>query len=202
MNCLDHFLDWLNTNSGAITAIATGVIAWFTVSLATVSRRQAELISDQIQLARDEFNATHRPKIIVRGFFMMKPDLPPGEPVRFGFVAHNIGETPGTIVEISTAATVLQADDQVPQNSGIPGPKTLNLTLASGQHEVLPTGDGYTITDSDAIEIGAGNSVLLCVGVVIYVDGAKIRRQTGFSRRYRPRGRVWDIVESEYEYAY
>jgi hypothetical protein len=63
---LNSSIEWLDTHAGAITSIATGVIAWFTISLVEVSRRQAELFGDQIKLAREEFLTTHTPTIVMR----------------------------------------------------------------------------------------------------------------------------------------
>jgi hypothetical protein len=70
---------WLDAQNGAITSVATVFIAVFTIVLAVVSRRQTKIISDQLKLASDEFAVTHRPRIVVRGFTMMQPELTIGE---------------------------------------------------------------------------------------------------------------------------
>lgn len=49
--------------SATITAIATGFIAWFTWTLKRSTDRLWKTSDDQIRLARDDFNATHRPWI-------------------------------------------------------------------------------------------------------------------------------------------
>src|SRR5437867_3113092 len=61
--CQAHFAD---ENNGLITALATVVVATFTIVLAHSTRRQASLTRDAIELGTREFLATHRPKIRVR----------------------------------------------------------------------------------------------------------------------------------------
>jgi phosphatidylserine/phosphatidylglycerophosphate/cardiolipin synthase-like enzyme len=61
--CVGRFLE---AHNGAISAIAAGVIAWFTVTLSRSTRRLAQDSVAQIKLARDEFNATHRPRVRAR----------------------------------------------------------------------------------------------------------------------------------------
>jgi len=63
---LGEIISWLESHNGAITALSTVVIAGFTSALFFVSRRQARLIDDQIRLARDEFHASHPPKLRAR----------------------------------------------------------------------------------------------------------------------------------------
>src|SRR6267154_4374112 len=61
--CEGAFVD---ANREAITAAATVAIAAFTLVLWLATSRQARLTAQTIALARDEFNATHRPRIRVR----------------------------------------------------------------------------------------------------------------------------------------
>ena len=191
---------WRLTSDGW-TAVFTGLLVAIGGATAIVLLRQSSLLRDQVELAREEFNATHRPKIMVRGFMMGKPDLPPGKTVDFAFACHNIGESPGTVIEVRSATTVLNVGERIRNNSGIPNPEQFDCTLASGEQNVFG-GSGGVIDDSESMDIDAGTRILLCVGVVTYIDSAKIKRQTGFCRQYRSRDRTWDIVEGEYEYAY
>jgi hypothetical protein len=59
-------IDFLQTYNGAVTAVATVFIGVFTYVLAIVTSRQARLTKESIDLARKEFIATHRPRVIVR----------------------------------------------------------------------------------------------------------------------------------------
>jgi archaellum component FlaG (FlaF/FlaG flagellin family) len=89
-------MGWLDTHGGAVTAMATGVIAWFTISLARASRHQAALSTDQIKLARQEFNAVHRPRIILREAYTA-PDV--SHLVTVMFNIENTGGSEATIVD-------------------------------------------------------------------------------------------------------
>ena len=56
-------LDKLNFYGAVITAIATAIIAWFTYTLRAAALKSADLTQQSIDLARDDFSATHRPWI-------------------------------------------------------------------------------------------------------------------------------------------
>jgi hypothetical protein len=93
--CTGAFID---KNDPAITALATAVIAIFTIVLVFVTNRQAKLTRDGIELARKEFIATHRPKIIIR--FIQGPFMDDNGH-QFAWISLvNIGDTPATIEEI------------------------------------------------------------------------------------------------------
>jgi hypothetical protein len=188
---------WLDAHNGAITAIATFVIAAFTIVLAWVSKAQAKLIDDQLKLARAEFSVTHRPRIIVRSFQMVNIDIPVGERPRFIFIAHNMGDSPGRLIEIRSGTLVLEANERIPNDLAFPHHEDLNATLASGQKVEVSV-----LVNNEAMEIFAEAKLLLCLGTIVYLDGAGNRRETGFCRRYKPDTRQWDSFESEYEYAY
>jgi hypothetical protein len=63
----------LETVSALIEAVSTAFIAWFTIKLTSVGRRQVrwmkqadKRIGDQIDLATNEFVAAHKPRLEVR----------------------------------------------------------------------------------------------------------------------------------------
>ena len=53
---------FLDDHNGSVSAAATAVIALLTLMLVIVTNRQARLTRASIDLARQEFAATHRPK--------------------------------------------------------------------------------------------------------------------------------------------
>jgi hypothetical protein len=73
----------LDANNGAITAIATFVMALFTIVLAFVSWWQAKLIGRQVALGREEFATTARAFVFIDGFntvlFTLEDQEGPGE---------------------------------------------------------------------------------------------------------------------------
>jgi hypothetical protein len=200
---VSEILCFLEAHNGAITALATVLIAAFTIVLAVVSNRQARLIEDQARIARNEFIVTHRPKIIVRAFQMLNPDAGVGVAPRVIFIAHNIGDSPARIIEVRSATLVQDINANLPNDLGFPFLENFHVTLVSGQKEVFPINGADPFVENEAMEIFARRSMLLCLGIVAYLDGAGTRRETGFCRRFMSDAREWSTLrDSEYEYAY
>ena len=84
-------LDFLDKYNGAVTAVATVFIAAFTIVLALVTGRQARLSRQAIDLARDEFTASHRPYLIVRDVCLDGNNV--------AYLLINKGDARATIVE-------------------------------------------------------------------------------------------------------
>jgi len=59
-------LEFLDKYNGAVTAVATAFIAIFAIVLVRVTGRQARLTTAALNLARQEFVATHRPRVVLR----------------------------------------------------------------------------------------------------------------------------------------
>src|SRR3954469_4439472 len=58
---------------------------------------QIGLVDEQVKLARDEFNASHRPKLRVRQFRNVSKT--PGDDFEIHFVCANVGDSPCDILE-------------------------------------------------------------------------------------------------------
>lgn len=65
-NIFTTALAFLDKYNGAVTAVATAFIAIFTIVLVRVTGRQARLTTAALNLARQEFVATHRPRVVLR----------------------------------------------------------------------------------------------------------------------------------------
>jgi len=76
-----------------------------------------------------------------------------------------------------------------------------SATLESGAQEVFPINDNARLEPSDTEEIEAHRAGFYYIGEIVYVDGANIRRITGFCRRYYPSERRWESINSQYEYS-
>lgn len=120
--------------------------------------------------------------------------------MRIVFVGHNIGDTAGKVIEIRSVTTVLGIHDKIPSNSGIRNPEKFDFNLISGTHEVFPANGGNILDDEEARNLKIGTHMLICVGVLVYIDASGIKRETGFCRRYRRTDRMWEVMESEYAY--
>jgi hypothetical protein len=191
-------------------AIFTGLLFVATVILAAVSVFQIKFLinadrkaAEQIKLAREEFAATHRPRVILRGFDIRNRDIPDGEPVRYVFVAHNVGDADARLVETRTATIILKDAERIPGNLSFPDLEPLSYTLAAGEHVLIPGNGGTAPEPGESMGVYANKLALICLGTLTYLDANNVRREAGFCRRYRPREDIWDIIrESEYEYAY
>ena len=194
---------WQRTISDPI-AYYTFWITVFTAALAGIGLIQGYLLNQQIRLARDEYSATHRPKIIVSGFqIVSNPELESPEKVAFIFTGRNVGDSPAKILEIRSATLVLRAKEKIPGDLSFSFKEKFNITLISQERELFPGNGGSLLEGNEPMEIYVGDKVLLCLGSIAYLGESGRKRETGFCRRYRSREREWDTIsESEYEYAY
>jgi hypothetical protein len=193
--------DSLETYNGAVTAVATIFIAAFTIVLALVTGRQARLSRESIDLAREEFISTHRPKIIVYGL-EFSGDLTEDKPVPVGFRYVNSGDTNAEITGFGTTIVRI-IPPALPAGLEF-RPQTMEppIEVPSGMH-----GFRLTIDTIGADQIASFESVMysenvICAGYVLYRDGNGTRRQNRvlptircrhrtLERRARPRIRIF-----------
>lgn len=192
---MSNFFYWrdafafVDNHNGAVTVIATVFICFFTFVLAIITRRQAILTRESINLARDEFVATHRPRIIVR--FIATSYLNGHQSVDVHVV--NIGESAATIRELGCGLARRKERDWLTR--GITGdPKQVDpIVLVSGERHVFEKAASITYADAeifgDAID-GTGDerrTIETCAfGSIRYTDETGIERETGFFRVYDP----------------
>jgi hypothetical protein len=198
-------LDWLfsllanlsqvvESHVGAMVAVATVFIAVFTVTIALVTERLARLTRASISLARSEFVATHRPKIVARAFVTVRDD--DRSAVRFSYA--NVGVTPATVTVIGgIIAEHCESGTSLPASLLDPP-----IKLASGQRREWQV---EMDPDPSAPAIRPGDSTVhrraYCIGYILYKDAHGRTRQTGFCReRDGATGRWLRQTESEYEY--
>jgi hypothetical protein len=221
MMWLGGIADWIAEHttviSAIITAVATGVMALFTIKLtaATAGLRDAadqqqrdtrdalKLTRDSLALTRDEFNATHRSKIIVHNFEATREQTSNGSTLCAKFFVVNKGTSDATILEIG--GRIFLSDKFNPGT--LPGLGYGGQPLAAGGflRDVVIFGDPLATAGVD-LEVGygeRGRAKLWCVGRVIYEDSEGRRRETGFCRSFDVVGERWvREPESDYEYAY
>lgn len=180
-------------DNGVITAFATVGIVAYTAVLAFVSNRQAELALKGINLARDEFIATHRPKIRIKHVWLMS-DIWHGVPVKFDLVIVNTGMTPAVIHEYKFAIFVLRSGVTLPAHILSPGFLETISMVSIKKPNVPPIQSGIThsakgLTNDfslDSIQhrnLREGRVKLYIVGSVEYADPERVGvRTTGFCR--------------------
>lgn len=183
----------IDAHNGLFTAIATVIIAFFTCALSRSSRDQGDLTRQSIELGRQEFIATHRPKIIVR--FIEGPFVATGgSPQSISITVANIGVNKATILEWGADLARRKGTDWVTPGLEA-GPKIIvpPIVLISGERHTfvvsakIPYTDSQLFTDvfNDAAD-SADREELCVVGVIRYADESAIVRETGFFRVYDP----------------
>ena len=186
-------------------------LAWLTGVLAGIGIVTSGLTLWQILLARSEFIATFRPKLVVRfvqGPVYSGPDSDGGATAFITFA--NVGSSDARIVAVGSCLAV--------REKGVWKPPGLMASPTPIPEVILSPGDRHTITIKGVSgEEGEGVSFLwgfmsainpdnpegeICaVGEVQYLDKNGLRRQTGFIRVYDFRRESWrPDKESELEY--
>jgi hypothetical protein len=170
------------------TAAAPVVIAIFTVVLACVNGKQARLSRESINLARDEFISTHRPKIIVRnvstiGFVV-------GCPVHVRFKYINIGETRGSIAAVEACVFLRPKDNPVPRGLRLQPCEIIKATLSCGEVGIGETNSSFDIEARDINPLQSGGKIICIAGYIKYRDDRGSIRRTGFARQGRHIGEL------------
>jgi hypothetical protein len=199
-----------------ISALAAAVVAFFTYTLkqstkelATNADRQARLTRDSVDLARQEFLATHRPQIIIRtvSFKWDAPADTHADDFRIGaFVDYtNIGVSRANVIEV------------VAQITHRPHPLEPGIQIVVEQQSLpgdLPSGIGgyfhlkseqslYAHRHIQETEGEARRGRIICMGKIVYLDDMGARRVTGFCRELDAVRERWMPIDNpEYEYAY
>lgn len=177
------------------TAAATIVIAIFTIVLACVTRKQGRLTQQSIDLARDEFMASHRPKLIVRHFQLDDPVRDQVITIRFAIV--NIGDTEAIPRYWATEVALWNgANWEPPGIDEVIKPISLP-PIANGQRAQVAIHSRFNIT-SDQIEAVEQNKLIICaVGELTYADGLKTNRRTSFRRNYNLSTKMFDASPNQ-----
>jgi hypothetical protein len=180
---------------GFMTALATGAIAWFTYSLRNSTNEQGRLTQQSIDLARQEYVSTHRPKLRVRH---IRPRLRHGEPISVHCTVVNIGETSARLDRYEVTVATFPINGPKLQESII----LKGHDLVGGQSEVFFTerGTSFTYDESWNLDQPHGGPMFIR-GILEYLDDNNVIRRTGFSRKYNPTTNSFSFVDDpEFEY--
>ena len=214
--------DVANRRDKEITALSTLAIALFTIILAVASglqycaimasiresRRiaavQARFTKKSLDLAREEFISTHRPKIIVYGVDFGGSPNEDEKPIPVTFRYVNSGVSTAYVTEIGSRVIHLVNKPNLPNDvqfrlAQIPFP----IEVKSGMHGFGITIDKMTPWSPRALNALVGKESVVCVGYLVYEDDNGTKRQTGFCREYDPASKRWKPVkDDDYEYSY
>lgn len=164
-------------------AIFNALLVIVTAILIAVGIGQGRELRRAVDASKDEFLATHRPKIRLKHLWLTS-DIWSGEEIVLELTMVNtgtaeaLGQMVGVIIQIVRADRPLAPTIPIPNSANLGGQKLncgKNLTLS-------PLHTGTVLTSVENAEIQNGRSKLYCVGYISYLDGAERMRITGFCR--------------------
>jgi hypothetical protein len=206
----------LNDYGPAISAAATVAIAAFTWTLWLATTEQGRLTQQSIDLARDEFISTQRPRIIIRQIAIWHPagfdNFINGEP--FQFIADE--KIRGRVFIANVGATRAMVDFfcnifywKEPSFPMLYPYDTLEILrqeppiiLEGGRRMTLHGLAGGPLSKSVIDNIGIEKTKLYVMGWVRYRDDRNVIRETRFCRLWNNSERRFTVVDNpDYEYS-
>jgi hypothetical protein len=154
-----------------------------------VADKAANAAKGSVELAREEFLSTHRPKIRIKHVFLTN-DLRAGEIPEIEVVVVNFGSTDARIAECKFGVIVVPEGGNLPPNPPFEYaagfvPRKGKVLVPSGITVVFERREiGSKISDSTETAILNGRSKLYCFGHVQYTDTSSSERikNTAFCR--------------------
>jgi hypothetical protein len=204
----------------ALTAF-TGVLAWATYGLLRETKKLAELGADQAAtanrsialaaqqtdlirlqhgLAREEYFASHRPRISVT---RMSVDLSTNSPLKYTFVFVNNGEAVAKRCHWNAGVLLLSEPGAIHGNYSYAFNQrgVFSGPLAIGAGSIAQVTENKPLDSKDLDDIEYNRKWLHVVGTVVYEDNLGVMRTMGFFRYYDPVRRRFRVVDDpEYEY--
>lgn len=161
-----------------LTAISSAVIAAFTIILAVVASVQAEFTRRAIGLARAEFLATQRPRLVLREVHW--DWAADGK----SYVAYTLVNAGGSGCRIEESVLRYRSDVEDPGVLDAAGVNEIGaISLASGEYRFLKS---PMVSEGEEVAAAAAEMGFLSDhsfrGVIIYSDARGIRRRMVFRR--------------------
>lgn len=184
---MERYTFWLTVCTGLLVAV-TGVLCWVTWLLKRV--------------AAQEFNAAHRPKIIVHTF--EKSTNQKGQIGAF-FTYVNAGTSNAIIKTIGH--NIFYSDNLVP-GAEMKVTEFKEIKIVKPGEKVTPYIESEITLSAATIEEikkqrNQSHLELVCIGKICYKDSSGADRETGFCRKFDTPTNCWLKAEnSDYEYSY
>jgi len=173
------FTAWLMGFTAVLAASTIGL--WFVTWRSGL--KQSRDMKDVIQLTRDEFYSTHRPKIRIKHLWL-RSDIWHGEHIAITLTCVNIGTVEARLGVVGIRYEIVSKDMPLPPNPNIDLVHNFKGTrLSCGRNLTIDRIETEpTLTAEQAADIQQGRSQLYCVGYLNYLDNAGRMRITGFCR--------------------
>jgi hypothetical protein len=142
----------------------------------------ANAARDAVNAQRDEFNATHRPKIRIK-HVVLKKDIWQGEPIVIDVTCVNNGTANATLLQIGIDYFVVREERPLPIRTAINAVRNYGARLEVGRNCLITDIDINRILSAEEnADIQQNRARLYCVGYISYLDGGQRMRITGFCR--------------------
>jgi hypothetical protein len=187
-------LPWFNSiewKPEAVTAAATIVLAILTLVLAVSTVFLWLATRGTLKLARAEFNASHRPKLIVRELMLLRGAglEPTAEIVESYLICQLVSD--GTLSPLQP----IEGANPIGRETINPGAHIFREETSNFSHRSIAI--NYMKSQHGQI-----HDHFFFRGFIIYQDRMGIRRRTAFSRAYDPEARRFRLSDDpDYEYA-
>jgi hypothetical protein len=112
--------DWGSLIGGIFALLAGAALYCIGYKQANAAKAQARITEAALKLAREEFNATHRPKIRIKHVWLVE-NLVPNKNVTVDVTYTNIGNTKALVRSFGMDFNVINPDAQLPGNLTPPG---------------------------------------------------------------------------------
>ena len=159
-----------------------------------------QITRDSLELARQEFDATHRPQIIIHTF---EKNRGIDKKIGAAFTYVNIGTSPAKIIEIET--NIFFSNEHASNDTIMKEQFDKLLKPGEGSNYSVKSKISDLITIIEGMRAGRGQShrEILCIGRIKYLDLQGTARETGFCRVYDTDQYCWQRNDnSDYEYSY
>jgi hypothetical protein len=199
---VENITAWIG-QEGRVTAISTVVIAIFTGTLFFATFGQLGQLKKSIDLASAEFNATHRPKLVVRYIHMTTIDPrveTANRKIEVAFTIENIGQSGASVRQSYVGFCFIHYGSMLPMppeyyrfgKSPLDG-----KSFAAGQTQPFAISSEYSIGDLTEKSFGWHQYF---VGWVEYVDTLGNARTLRFCREHHMgNSRFTKVDDPEYE---
>jgi len=201
---LDRWLTYSTIGLATFTFFlfcGTGILTIYTFRLwddaKESSIRQDKQMQDTLQLAREEFTATHRPQLAIRSCKLSTINATGDHKYSCKFTCFNTGVSPAYIREIGTR--LINRDFCFTA-----GDREIIFDKNSSD-EILVSGAAQIYFTSKSFDWDLKDTNWFFVGYIKYADRQEggVIREIGFCRRWEPKSMIWNKEDNEeYEYNY
>lgn len=175
---------------GVFGLAGLGITIWLTRKTAEAAIDAAKTAKEQADVVRQEFLATHRPKIRLR--FTDNISIISGAPLTATLFFSNIGDSEGTVISMSIDFFYREAHSL--RHTGFrlkyEASNIFPITVPPGKDaHVSVTGRSFSADELQ--KVVNGETEICMIGAVLYSDGAGVERATGFFRIYNPKANLF-----------